>query len=459
MFSDTTADLSEARSRSYGDRYLLFLCTVLVGYAVLGKGFAYLGLSPLFIGEIALLTGAVVFLRTGLLFAVLTTTPSLLLALLMAWALLRTIPFVAVHGMDALRDSVIIMYGGFAYVVAAVLLQDSRRLEVLLDLYGRFLRIYVPIIPFLFGLSLYFKDWLPNVPGTDVPIIQLGPAEVPVHLTGAAVFAIAGFYRPSALWLVAMLAAVAMGSALTRGGMLAFIIPVFLAALVSVRLSRVLAIIAVGAAVFAAAYAAEKVFMEPSAPEETLERQLTPSQLLANAQSLLGHSDPKLEGSRRWRLEWWDLILRDTWRDGPHYWNGRGFGLNLAVADGFSAGRETSPLRSPHNAHMTILARTGVPGLVVWLLFLTSWLGMMAGAFWDARRRGEREWAGTFLFVGCYALACVINATFDVAFEGPMQGVWFWCLIGIGLGAVMVFRFRCLQLAKDLQLALDRRQP
>jgi hypothetical protein len=22
-----------------------------------------------------------------------------------------------------------------------------------------------------------------------------------------------------------------------------------------------------------------------------------------------------------------------------------------------------------------------------------------------------------------------------------MQGVWFWCLIGIGIGAVMIFRF------------------
>jgi hypothetical protein len=232
--------------------------------------------------------------------------------------------------------------------------------------------------------------------------------------------------------------------------MLAFIIPVLVAATVSVRLSRVLAVIAVGAALFAAAYAVEKVSMEPGDPEETLKRQLTPSQLLANAESILGgHSDPKLEDSRRWRLDWWDLILRDTWRGGPHFWQGRGFGLNLAVADGFGGGREANPLRSPHNAQMTILARMGVPGLAMWLVFLTVWLGMIAGAWWDARRRGERDWAGTFLFIGCYVLACVINATFDVALEGPMQGIWFWCLIGFGLGAVMIFRFQCVRLAQE----------
>ena len=66
----------------------------------------------------------------------------------------------------------------------------------------------------------------------------------------------------------------------------------------------------------------------------------------------------------------------------------------------------------------------------------------MLGAFLGARRRNRKTWAGLFLFVGCYALASIINATFDVALEGPMQGIWFWCLIGVGIGAVMIFRFQ-----------------
>jgi hypothetical protein len=45
-----------------------------------------------------------------------------------------------------------------------------------------------------------------------------------------------------------------------------------------------------------------------------------------------------------------------------------------------------------------------------------------------------------FLFVVCYAMSIMINATFDVTLEGPMQGIWFWCLFGFGIGSVMVYR-------------------
>ena len=36
-----------------GDRYLALLAIVLLGYALMGKGFAYLGFPPLYVGEIA----------------------------------------------------------------------------------------------------------------------------------------------------------------------------------------------------------------------------------------------------------------------------------------------------------------------------------------------------------------------------------------------------------------------
>ena len=89
---------------------------------------------------------------------------------------------------------------------------------------------------------------------------------------------------------------------------------------------------------------------------------------------------------------------------------------------------------------MTILARAGVPGLALWFALLLSWLGVMLRALLTAQRRGQVEWSRLFLFVTCYILSCVVNATFDVAIEGPMQGIWFWCLIGFSIGTVMVFR-------------------
>ena len=96
--------------------------------------------------------------------------------------------------------------------------------------------------------------------------------------------------------------------------------------------------------------------------------------------------------------------------------------------------------RSPHNAHMTLLARAGVPGVVLWSLVLMSWGGMLLKAMLVARARGHKQWADLFLFVICYATSIIINATFDVTLEGPMQGIWFWCLFGFGIGSVMVYR-------------------
>jgi hypothetical protein len=139
-------------------------------------------------------------------------------------------------------------------------------------------------------------------------------------------------------------------------------------------------------------------------------------------------------------LDWWNVIVNNTVY-GPYFWTGRGFGLNLAEADGITDNhRLTHPLRSPHNVHMTILARAGVPGFALWGAFLASWLGMMLRTMWIARRRGQTDWAALSLFIACYAMAIVINATFDVTLEAPMQGVWFWCLIGFGIGSVMVYR-------------------
>ena len=122
-----------------GDRYLAFLAIVLLGYALMGKGFAYIGLPPLYVGEIALLTGIAIFLNSGALLASLATLPCVLLSVAMVWVLARTVPFVGVHGFDALRDSVVILYGAFAFIVIGLLLENARRIDTILRYYGSFL--------------------------------------------------------------------------------------------------------------------------------------------------------------------------------------------------------------------------------------------------------------------------------------------------------------------------------
>jgi O-antigen ligase len=431
---------STSRPTNLSDHYLGLLSGVLLGYAFLGKGFAYLGFPPIFIGEIALFTGFVILLRTGCLIAALTTLPSLALAAAMAWVLLRTLPFVGGYGFDALRDSVVIMYGGFAFIVIALLLEDGRRINSILRYYGAFVNIFIPTIPFLYAFYRYMGDYIPKWPGYNVPVLHVS-GEITAHLAGAAVFALVGLRKMTPLWVILLFATVAMASASSRGGMLAFVLPVIFATLVLGKVRALTAVLVAGLVIFAAAFAVETTFTEFREASSTEERSLSTRQIIDNVSSLVGRSGEGTEGTKTWRLEWWNIILNDT-ALGPNFWTGRGFGLNLADVDGFQTQEDPNspPLRSPHNAHMTILARAGVPGLVLWGLLVASWLVMLARTVLTARRRGQTEWAGLFLFIGCYASSVMINATFDVALEGPTQGIWFWCLIGFGIGSVMIYR-------------------
>ena len=57
-----------------------------------------------------------------------------------------------------------------------------------------------------------------------------------------------------------------------------------------------------------------------------------------------------------------------------------------------------------------------------------------------ARLAGEQFWADVFLLIFCYALAFIIDGTFDASLEGPIAGIWFWSLFGVGIGATMIYR-------------------
>src|SRR5205823_3428657 len=124
-----------------------------------------------------------------------------------------------------------------------------------------------------------------------------------------------------------------------------------------------------------------------------------------------------------------------------YFWTGKGFGVNLATDDGFQVSQDES-LRSPHNIHMNVLARMGVPGLFFWGFMHLTWLYGIVDAYLRSRRRGHQNWCGLFLFLFAYYLAFMINGSFDVFIEGPMGGVWFWTIYGTGVGALWVYRNR-----------------
>jgi hypothetical protein len=440
MTSSASASVATPRRSApdWSSLYLHILCLSLLGYAILGKTFAYIGIPPFFIGELILVLGALVFLRVNRTFATLASLPAILLVLMMCWVLVRTIPFIAEFGISALRDSVIIMYGVLSFVVIALMLEDTNRVDRLVESYRGFIVILGFIMPIAGTIAAFLQDELPQMPGTGLPILMIRPGDLAVHLAGASVFILAGLWKPSRIWLLFLLWGMVLIATQNRGAILALAIPIALATIALGRTRALLSILIPVAIIFAAGYAMN-IDVQITDDER---RMFGPRQLVDNVASIFGSTTQELDGTKEWRLSWWQAIY-DYTVYGEYFWVGKGFGVNLAVSDGFVVGTENpnAPLlRSPHNGSLTILARSGVPGLLLWVGLLGSWFLMMADAMLLARRRRQRDWYGLFLFIACYLLAALINSLFDVALEGPMLGFWFWSLFGFGIAAVMIYR-------------------
>jgi len=96
-------------------------------------------------------------------------------------------------------------------------------------------------------------------------------------------------------------------------------------------------------------------------------------------------------------------------------------------------------LRSPHNGHLTMLARAGVPGLALWIALHLTWA---LGITWSAWRALSDISALViwFIVLMIYWMAFMMNASFDVYLEGPTGGIWMWTVYGVGIGAMWAYR-------------------
>lgn len=428
---------SAAADRSATDRYLPVLALGFAGYVVFGKSFAYLGMPPIFMGEMLFALGLLAFLASGCATTLLTTVPAISAALLMAWVLLRTLQGVGAYGVDALRDGAVALYAGFAFIVAALLVERPARIAQIVAYFRVHARVLIPIAIVFYLIARFFSASIPKLPGQNVEIISVRSGELAAHLCGALVLVLVGLCKVSRTWLAVALGAALLVASQSRGGMLSLLLPLVLAMILTGQAGRLATIAAGLTIVMLVAYAVD---FEIDLPRG--ERPISAAAVVENLASIAGSSDANnLDGTKQWRLGWWQAI-RDYTVHGPYFWTGKGFGINLAEADGFVVGLERGgpTLRSPHSVHMTYLGRGGVPGLALWLLTIGSWSLAMLRAAHLAWRRGDLDWARYFVFLLCYVASIVIDASFDVALEGPMLGIPFWILFGIGVGSLMVYR-------------------
>lgn len=448
MRSANSGYVSRPQGRSLSGWYCVLLGVVLLGYVFIGKGFAYQGIPPLLIGEITLVLGAIVFLQSGLLFRSLGTAASLSLALLMGWVVIRTVPYLGIYGLDAPRDAVIVGYGVFTFIVIGLMLEDRDRLNAFLRVYAKVAVIFVLASPFIFVVTRFFADSIPTFPapnGEPISVWSFRPGQFGVHLAGAALFAFLGLIAINLPWLAAFAAAALMASATSRGAMLAIVIPIIVVGLLSGRVAKLIKLGCIGLAGVLVALAVETAFVQHR-DIDTLsshDRPVSIQQAVAGVFSIFESSGAQLSQTKEWRLKWWEIIHDDTF-NGPYFWTGKGFGINLADADGFQQPHESGapPLRDPHSVHLTLLARAGVPGLALWIAVIASWSWLLIGTSFHARAQSEQHWSDVLLFIYGYGLAVIVESSFDIGMAGPMMGIPFWCIYGLGVATAIIYRTR-----------------
>ncbi|HYH18765.1 MAG TPA: O-antigen ligase family protein [Azospirillum sp.] len=420
---------------------------LLVGYVLGGRGFAHIGVAPAYVGEIVLILSILLFLSAPDFRIFLESRIVWLIVAFDLWCFFRTVPYLGEYGFDALRDSALYGYSAFTFIVASLMI-DRRMIRGLVIAFDRALTVSVVFLPIL----IIFAPREPGLSEDAVPFILLKGGDVAVHLAGVLAFRLLRLrdsmvpghpplrWIPNWLFWSSWLAAAVWVGAGARGGLLALAVGIFAIFLFGYGRRPVLLVVA-GIAVVLTGMAMLDFRIE------TERREISAAQIIANATSIVGWKvtdtsadidSVELEATAIWRLQWWEDIL-DYTLFGEFFWTGKGFGENLADTDGYQVS-ELGELRSPHNGHLTVLARSGVPGFVLWLLVNVAFgLALLSMAI-RMRREGAFAWQRINAWILTLWAAAMVNATFDVYLEGPQGGIWYWSIIGVGLAVLAIER-------------------
>ena len=430
---------------------------LLGGYLFLDKTFAYLHVpgTPLFVGEIVLGIGIMESIHLRLPWRRLVGSSPILKALLafMVACLLRLLVDLPRYRLDAIRDSSIWYYGAFAFLVAAAAVADPSFVPQLLRWYRRALPWFLVWAPF--AIVLHYVDSLAavTIPGSDAPINSWKPQDLVIQVAAGITYLWLGVHRvtgeqrrqapprsETALTLLGILSVLLAGTQ-TRGGFLAAVIllGIVLLYLTPGRQRRMVVPVGVGLAlmlVFA-------LLLDLKLHGEV--RDISVRQALANVSSITGQSSSdQLSGTVQWREGMWGQVVTDLRTHGT-WLTGIGFGVILPDRYDVDVGNtnnenSTAPLRSVHNSHLTLLARTGVPAFALWLLL---WLVVCRQLYLAVKRRpgGVRDPANALtVWLLAAPPAYLVNAIFDPALEGPHSGVWLFTIVGVAAAHVGLLR-------------------
>jgi hypothetical protein len=321
--------------------------------------------------------------------------------------------------LNVMRDSLAFQYAWFAFIIYFFKNEYDFIWQKIILIYK-----WAPLVIFLNFFLFYFVFlYLPpiNIFGNqNIIIYKNGDKSVHLLISTILMFLYADKY--SRKWLIANTILIVVNFlillAFTRSGSIAYIFALFSFFFFSkekilneslrklLRYVPIIMVIGMG------------LFLAIDIQGDAQGRTISLSQITDNFSSIVSTNiDGNLAENKVWRLIWWAKLVNESFTL-QHFFIGKGLGMSLAGNDILNT---DDNLRSPHNFHLTILARFGYIVFITWIIWLVS---LFKPLF-------TRKLAGKTLAITSILLAFIINGSFDVFFEGPMGAFPFWTFVGL----------------------------
>ncbi len=396
--------------------YLDFYIVVLALYVYFNKGIAYT-----FLAEALLVIGVLVVLANfrSLEIPKDRKVAGLFLFFFIALAyIIRALPQYQL--LNIIRDSFIFNYGLLVIVIFFFKADIDYLLNGIYKIYTWF--------PLVATLSFFSLSYIPFIADFKlvggIHLLHYKYGDMAVHLFITVLFILNGKIKLSLRYFIANAIMIAylflIASSYSRAGMLCFTICFCLFFFFTKQAELKKQIYYYLRFVPLLLILALPIYMATNVKENFQGRKLGLDQLKENITSIVSTQKGTTRSDNNvWRLVWWGKIIDYTFL-GEYFLQGKGLGMSLAADDNISPDGDDD-LRSPHNFHLNILARFGVPIFLLWCY----WMYLHFKQFRDPKI------SELGLVLLCIITIFLLNASFDVFLEGSMGAFPFWTFVGL----------------------------
>jgi len=395
--------------------YIKIYLMVLLLYVFFNKGVAYS-----YMAEMTLVAGIFILFINRKYFEIALDAKQIIVAFFIFISFLFILVGMFRYSLlNVLRDSLAFQYAWFAIII--YFFKNEREF-----IWGKIIQIYkwVPLV-FLLNTFLFYFVFL-NLPPINIfgneSIIIYKNGDKGVHLLISTIVMFLYAHTYSKKWLIINTILITINLiilfAISRSGTVSYILALFSFFIFSkekilndsliklLKFVPIIMVVGIG------------MFIALDIQGDSQGRTISLSQITDNFSSIVSSDiDGSLTDNKVWRLVWWAKLVNESFTL-QHFFVGKGLGMSLA---GSEIADPDDNLRSPHNFHLTILARFGYIVFTAWIIWLASLLKPLF----------TRKIAGKILAITSVLFAFIINGSFDVFFEGPMGAFPFWTFVGM----------------------------